>query len=83
MDGPGAVSRRGQREIEPLRIEARLERLPFERGFALLESGFQVRFGGVQQFAEAGALFRRDLAHAFADFSEGAFPSEHLDAHRF
>jgi S-adenosylmethionine:tRNA ribosyltransferase-isomerase len=74
---------RGQREIHPLGIEARAQGGFVELPLPGVERGFELLLGGVEQLADAFALFGREFAHALADFGERAFAAHGVHAHRF
>ncbi len=74
---------RGQREIDPLGVEAGLGGGGLEARLAGLERGFETLLDGVQQLAGAGALLGRELAEVLRDLREGALASEDLDADGF
>jgi len=75
------AGRGGQRQIDPLGVEAGRESAPVEFGLASLEGRFDRLLDGVQQLADARAFFRCELAELLRDLSERALAAEHFDAH--
>ncbi len=80
MDAAGARAGRGLAQIQPFGIQARVQRLRFERAFAGVDTRFQILLGRVQLLAELRAFLRRELAERLADLVQLAFAAQKFDA---
>src|ERR1019366_4001622 len=73
-------TRSGQREVNPFGIEADAESRFGEMPLLQFQRLFELLLGAVEQFADAGALFRREFPHLLADLRQRAFAPQRLPA---
>src|SRR6266571_1327061 len=77
---PAARSGGWQRQIQPFGIQARVEGGFVEMPLLPFQGGFELLFGGIEQLANAFAIFGRKLAYVFADQGERALTAQGLHA---
>ncbi len=80
MQAAGRRAGGGERQVDPFGIETLLQRIAGEGLDLRFESALQGLFGGIERFAGAGAILRRELAEAFAELRERSFAAQRLDA---
>ena len=73
----------GQREVDPLGLQARLGGRRFKGRLAGLERRLEPLLHGVEQLTDAGALLGRQLAELLADVRQRSLAAQHLDTHAF
>ena len=70
----------GRRQVDPLCIETGFEGAALELRVAGVPRGFDRLLDGVQELADARALFGRELAELLRDLRQRALAAEHFDA---
>ena len=76
-------SRRGDREVQPLAIQALGQRRIFKLRLAPFQRRFKRLLRGVQLFAKVRAFCRRELSHFTANARKRALAAQHFHADRF
>ncbi len=83
MQMSAARAGRGQSQIEPFGVEARIQNGGFERGLLGLDRPLDPLLRRIERLARTGAVFGRELAHLLAHESERALAAKRFHARRF